>query len=269
MSDSGIDLGGLDNDEQASNDGSSNLIRDIIEFCGGPDLIQVFGPTGSGKTEFSMQVAISSIEDEGKDVLFIDTERNLSDNERLDKADYVYIPEWNDLYAYLSGKSNKLSDDPFGENTTNSKTLQDGHDVIILDSMGFPALMQYDEYSIEDDADQFKVFQMLQYMSGALKKYAQKNDSLIISTNQPKSKLSDSGGDDPFGDKSLFAFKELWKTEKSSSSEIKTTCKVNAHRSRQAGAGKELFRLEISDAGTDITSKYDEDVEDEVDEWTA
>ena len=268
MSGSDIDLGGIDDDEQGQDPTENNLIRQVIDFCGGPDLIQVFGPTGSGKTEFAMQVAISSLEDEGKDVLFIDTERNLSDNERLDKADYVYIPEWNDLYAYLSRKSSKLSDDPFGENTTNSNTLEDGYDVVILDSMGFPALMQYDEYSIEDDADQFKVFQMLQYMSGALKKYAQHNNALIISTNQPKSKLSDSGGDDPFGDKSLFAFKELWKTEKACSSEIKTTCKVNAHRSRQAGTGKELFKLEVQDSGTEITPKYNQDVEDEVDEWT-
>jgi len=263
---SDIDLGGLDDDDETSSD---NLIRQVIEFCGGPDLVQVFGPTGSGKTEFVVKVTESAANDEDKDVLFIDTERNLSDNERLDAVDYVYIPEWNDLYAYLSGKKSKLSDDPFGENTGRGKTLQDGYDVVVLDSMGFPALMQYDEYSIEDDADQFKVFQMLQYMSGTLKKYAQHNDALIISTNQPKSRLSESGGEDPFGDKSLFAFKELWKTVKKSSSEIKTTCMVTAHRSRQAGQGKDLFKLEISDSGTEITSKYDEEVEDQVDEWTA
>jgi len=263
---SDIDLGGLDDDDETSSD---NLIRQVIEFCGGPDLVQVFGPTGSGKTEFVVKVTESAANDEDKDVLFIDTERNLSDNERLDAVDYVYIPEWNDLYAYLSGKKSKLSDDPFGENTGRGKTLQDGYDVVVLDSMGFPALMQYDEYSIEDDADQFKVFQMLQYMSGTLKKYAQHNDALIISTNQPKSRLSESGGEDPFGDKSLFAIKELWKTVKKSSSEIKTTCMVTAHRSRQAGQGKDLFKLEISDSGTEITSKYDEEVEDQVDEWTA
>jgi len=265
---SDIDMSGLDDDEQPS-DTSDNLIRQVIDFCGGPDLVQVFGPTGSGKTEFAVRVIESAAKHESKDTLFIDTERNLSDNERLDAVDYAYIPEWQDLYAYLSRKKSKLSDDPFGENTTKGQVLKDGYDVVVLDSMGFPALMQYDEYSIEDDADQFKVFQMLQYMSGTLKKYAQHNNALIISTNQPKSRLSESGGDDPFGDKSLFAFKELWKTSKESSSEIQTTCTVNAHRSRQAGQGKELFRLEISDSGTEVTAKYDEDVEDQADEWTA
>ncbi len=275
MADDGIDLGSLgdDGDEQSSTsndeiDDTQNLIRQVIDFCGGPDLIQIFGPTGSGKTEFSTMVAESAVEDEGKDVLFIDTERNLSDNNRLDDADYVYIPDFQDLYGYISGKTNKLSDDPFGENTTGSRSLKDGYDVVVLDSMGFPALMLYDEYSIEDDADQFTVFQMIQYMSGVLKKYAQKNDSVVISTNQPKSELSDSGGEDPFGDKSLFAFKELWRTELKSTSEIKTTCVVNAHRSRQAGKGKELWRMTVQDSGTDVDPKYNDTAEDKADEWT-
>ncbi|EGQ44110.1 MAG: hypothetical protein J07AB43_01690 [Candidatus Nanosalina sp. J07AB43] len=273
MTDLEINLDG--NDEKSNNTSSSveatdnNLIRQVIEFCGGPDLIQVFGGTGSGKTEFCVSLAESALNQENKDVLFIDTERNLSNNERLDGSDYVYIPDFNDLYAYISGKKSRLSDNPFGQNTTNSNTLKGGYDVVILDSLGFPALMAYDEYSIEDDADQFTVFQMIQFMSGQMKKYAQMNNALIVTTNQPKSELSDSTGEVPFGDKSQFAFKELWLTEKSSSSEIKTTCKINAHRSRQAGEGKELFRLEISDSGTRVEAKYNEEVDEEVDEWTA
>lgn len=258
----------LDSSENNSSNSDKSLIRHVIEFCGGPDLVQIFGETGGGKTEFCVNVADSAANDANKKVLFIDTERNLGDNERLDGIDYVYMPDFNDLYAYISGKTSRLSDNPFGENTTNSNTLKSGYDVVILDSMGFPALMQYDEYSIEDDADQFKVFQMIQFMSGELKKYAQTNNALILSTNQPKSQLSDSGGADPFGDKSLFAFKELWKAYKKSSSEIKTTCVIRAHRSRQSGQGKDLFELEVSDSGTVITPKYNDDVDDQADEWT-
>lgn len=267
MSEMDLDIDG-DGDDEQSSDNSTNLIREVIKFCGGPDLVQIFGPTGSGKTEFCINVAESALVDENKDVLFIDTERNLSDNERLDDADYVYIPDFDDLYAYISGKTNKLSDDPFGENTTTSRKMEDGYDVVILDSLGFPALMAYDEYSIENDADQFTVFQMIQFMSGQMKKYAQMNDTLIISTNQPKSELSDGDGLVPFGDKSQFAFKELWLTNKKSSSEIKTQCMVEAHRSRQAGEGKNLFKLTVSDDGTDIEAKYNEEVEDKADEWT-
>ena len=258
----------IDLDSDSDEQQETSLIRDVIEFCGGPDIIQLFGETGGGKTVFCTNVADSAI-NEGKDVLFIDTEKNLGDNEKLDGADYIYIPDFEDIYAYIGRKEQMLSDNPFGENTTGSNTLPSGYDVIILDSLGLPALMQYNEYSIVDDADQFQVFQMIQFISGQLKIYAQKNDSLIMVTNQPKSELSDSSGPVPFGDKSQFAFKELWKAVKKSSSEIQTTCVLEAHRSRQAGNGKDLFQLEIDDSGVDITSKYDDSVEDQADEWTA
>lgn len=259
MSD-GVDLEGLE-DDSTPDEGS--LIRDVIEFCGGPDLIQIFGETGSAKSEFVIEVGKSAIRDAGKDVLFIDTERNLSDNERMEGVDYVYVPEWHDLYAYISRKEQKLSDKPFGENSTGERTLVDGYDVVVLDSIGFPALMQYDEYSIEDDADQFQVFQELQYMTGRLKKYAQFNDSLILVTNQPKSELSGSDDPGPFGDKSQFGFKEMWKSVKNSSRSTGTECSLEAFRSRQAGKGKTLFSITINDEGTDIVDRTSEEVDDD------
>mgnify|MGYP002760237350 CR=1 FL=1 len=263
MSGNDFDIGDIDSDEQQAANEDLNLIRQVIDFCGGPDLVQMFGPTGSGKTEFCVKVIESASQEENKDVLFIDTERNLSNNERVADVDYAYIPEWNDLYAYIGGKTSRMSDNPFGENTSKGRTLKPGYDVVILDSVGLPALMQYDEYSIQDNSDQFEVFQMLQFMSGQLKTYAQRNDALVIVTNQPKSELAANNGAEPFGEKSLFAFKELWKTETKSSSEIRTTCMINAHRSRQAGKGKELFKLEVQDSGTNIEPKYNETAEDE------
>jgi len=256
-----IDLS--EGDEEENTD--KPLIREVIEFCGGPDLIQIFGETGSGKSTFAVEVGNSAVEDADKDVLFIDTERNLSDNERMQSVDYVYIPDWGDIYAYIVDKPHMLSENPFGTNTTGSKTLTSGYDVVVVDSMGLPALMQYDEYSIVDDADQFKVFQMFQHVSGELKKYAQHNDSLIIATNQPSSKLAEDGDNKPFGDKSQFAFKELWRTYKDSSTNIKTKCTIKAYRSRQAGQGAKLFKMEIDDSGVDI-SRVDGDSED--DEWS-
>jgi len=262
-----IDLSEDDDDENEEQSDSEEkpLIREVIEFCGGPDLIQIFGETGSGKSTFAVEVADSAVEDAGKDVLFIDTEKNLSDNDRGDNVDYVYIPDWQNIYAYVTGKTHMLSDDAFGINTTNKQSLQPGYDMVVIDSMGLPALMAYDEYSIADDADQFKIFQMFQHISGELKKYAQKNDSLIIATNQPGSKLGDDGGANPFGDKSQFAFKELWRSYKESSSAIKTTCTLKAHRSRQAGEGAKLFKMEIDNDGVYI-SYIDEETQE--DEWS-
>lgn len=274
MADDGISLDGLDDDEdstesQGSTSSSGSLIREVIEFCGGPDLIELFGPSGSGKSEFAVQVAQSALEDADKKVLFIDTERNIGEMDRIDGADYVYVPEWHDIYHYVNGTSGSLSSNPFGKNTTNSRTIPDGYDVVVLDSIGFPALIQYGKYRVADDAEQFKVFNELQVITGELKKYAQKNDALVIVTNQPKSDLSDAEDPDPFGDKSIFGFKEVWKTDKKSSSEIKTNCNIKAFRSRQSGKGKSLFTLEISDEGVEVSSKYDESVDEQADEWTA
>lgn len=263
---SDIDLDGLDDDSDDAQSSSSSLIRDVIEFCGGPDLIEVFGPSGSGKSEFAVEVANSAINDANKDVLFIDTERNIGDQERISGADYVYVPDWHDIYAYITGKSSNLSEDPFGENTTGSDTIKDGYDVVILDSIGFPALIQYGEYRVADDAEQFKVFNELQVITGRLKKYAQFNDSLVIVTNQPKSALSGEDDPKPFGDKSIFGFKEVWKTNKDSSRSTGTECSISAYRSRQAGQGKKLFSVKVDDSGTTITDLTDEEAQQ--DEWT-
>lgn len=260
MSSDDIDLGSItdSNDKQSSN----SLIREVIEFCGGPDLIEVFGPSGSGKSEFAVEVTNSAINDANKDVLFLDTERNIGEQERISGADYVYIPDWHDIYAYVTGKTGNLSEDPFGENTTTSNRLKDGYDVVVLDSIGFPALIQYGEYRVADDADQFKVFNELQVITGRLKKYAQFNNALIIVTNQPKSALSDEDDPKPFGDKSIFGFKEVWKTDKLSSRETGTDCVIKAYRSRQAGQGKKLFSMKVDDAGVHIDNVA------EGDEWT-
>lgn len=268
MSESEIDLGSL-NDEEEQDNGDASLIKEVIDFCGGPDLIELFGPSGSGKSEFAVQVARSALEDADKDVLFVDTERNIGQMEDISGAEYVYVPEWHDIYHYINGTASSLSSDPFGENTPNKKSIPDGFDVVVLDSIGFPALVQYGKYRVADDAEQFKVFNELQVITGELKKYAQHNDALVIVTNQPKSDLADAEDPDPFGDKSIFGFKEVWKTHKDSSSEIATNCSINSFRSRQSGKGKTLFELNISDDGVEVTSRYDEDVEDKADEWSA
>lgn len=274
MADDGINLDGLGDDDSSSDasnttDEADSLIQEVIDFCGGPDLIEVFGPSGSGKSEFAVQTAQSALNDAGKEVLFIDTERNIGEMDRIDGADYVYVPEWHDIYHYVNGTSGSLSNDPFGENTTNKRSIPGGYDVVVLDSIGFPALIQYGKYRVADDAEQFKVFNELQVITGELKKYAQKNNALVIVTNQPKSDLSDAEDPDPFGDKSIFGFKEVWKTEKASSSEIRTKCNINAFRSRQSGKGKKLFQLDISNDGVEVESKYNESVDEKADEWTA
>lgn len=263
--DSESDTLDMDLEDDSSSDTSSTetLHEQVIDFCGGPDLIQIFGPTGSCKTEFVMTLVEEALKQEQTETLFIDTEKNLSDNERIEGIDYVYIPDFDDIYSYVAGKDHRLDNNSFGENSTGSMKLEDGYDIIVMDSIGLPALLKYDEYSIEDDSEQFDVFQMFQYISGIFQRYAARNDALVLITNQPGSELSDDQGESPFGDKSQFTYKELWKTQKVSSSEVKTKCNVNAFRSRQAGEGKTLFKVEVSDSGTEIEFVGDEEVTDE------
>lgn len=254
----------LDDDEPEDNTSDESkeqgLYSHTINLCGGPDLVELFGGSGSGKSEFSTQVVKSALKGD-KDVLVIDTERNIGDMDEISGADYVYIPEWHDVYSYIV--EGGLRDDAFGENTTNVNSLPSGYDVVVLDSIGFPALVQYAQYRVDNNSDQFEVFLELQAITGELKKYSQRNDSLVLVTNQPKSELSGEEDPNPFGDKSIFGFKEIWKTVKASTSEIKTTCEINSFRSRQAGKGKTLFKLDIDDSGTDVTTHYDEEVDEE------
>lgn len=263
-----MDLDGLDSEDDSSSEESDteidmgmgedsssdeqSLFEEVLEFCGGPDLVEVFGPSGSGKSVFTIEVMKSAMKDEGKNALFVDTERNVGSLDEIEGADYVYIPEWNDIYNYCIGQGSLLTDDSFGEKTHSGNDIPDGYDIVVLDSIGFPALVQYGEYRVANDADQFKVFNELQVITGRLKQYAQRNNALVIVINQPKSDLSDADDPGPFGDKSIFGFKEVWKTDKLSSNETKTTCNVNAFRSRQKGKGTSIYEVEIDDNGVNI-----------------
>jgi RecA/RadA recombinase len=276
----GMDLGGLDSDDDGgdldidmddSTDTEDNsadtLYHDVLDMCGGPDLIEIFGPSGSGKSVFSTQV-LKEAAREGKKCLFIDTERNINEVDNIDGSDYLYIPEWKDIYYYIRGSGRTVSSDNISYNTTGSNKLQDGYDVIVLDSVGFPALVQYADYRVDNDSDQFQVFLEIESIFGHLKQYSQRNDCLIIITNQPKSDLSDESDPKPFGDKAIYGAKEVWKTDVESTNEMATNCDVNAFRSREAGRGKTLFEVKIDDSGVDIEATYDRTVEDEANEWT-
>lgn len=262
MSTEDLDLG-LDSEDQQEVEINEGLIRDIITFCGGPDLIELFGPSGSGKSTLAIEIFKSLLNETDKKALFIDTEKNVGNPDEIshENADYVYIPEFDDVYYFIIGEEQNMSEDPFGENTAGDslQSLESGYDMIILDSIGFPALNQYAKFRVSNDREQFDVFLKIEAIVGELKKYAQLNDALIIVTNQPKSALSDEEDPAPFGDKSIFGFKEIWKTVKNSSSEVVTRCSVKAYRSRQSGAGKTLFNLEIRDNGVDVESVHNKE----------
>lgn len=253
-----MDLDGLDGDNEQS-EGELNLYEAVKEFSNGPALLELFGGSGSGKTVFALEIMKDALANGDVDALFVDAEHNAGDMSGLEDADYVYVPDWHDLYGYLTQKPSHISDNAFGTNDPGQKTLPSGYDVILVDSIGFPALVQYADYRVDDNADQFKVFLQIQAITGNLMKYSQRNDCMVIVTNQPKSDLSGSDDPAPFGDKSIYGFKEVWKTQQQSSNATATRCSINAWRSRQAGAGKTLYDMKISDEGVEVTVPDEEE----------
>jgi len=74
-------------------------------------------------------------------------------------------------------------------------------------------------------------------------------------TNQPESDFNKEKGHviRPFGDKSQFAAKEIWKTEFASRKPECTKTRIKAFRSRSVGHGTRIADMEIDGSGVKIT----------------
>lgn len=193
----------------------------------GNDTIEIFGDSGSGKTTFAREV-VARYKD--RKALYIDTERNILSN--LDNCEYQYIPDFKQLFDYIMN-------------------LKDGYKLIVVDSLGLPILGEFASLSLQERGD---VLLKAQAISYALKKYSYKNNALIIVTNQPESEFAKEKGHilRPFGDKSIYFFKEVWKTELQYSTPSKTVCLVKAFRSRFHGRDKPLYRITITPEKTEV-----------------
>jgi hypothetical protein len=90
-----------------------------------------------------------------------------------------------------------------------------------------------------------------------LKTATWKNKAIAIVTNQPQSAFGKNIGLDerqPFGDKSMYGYKEIWRTYLDKASQEETICTIKAWRSRKFGRGKQLFQIRIGDKGVDVKS---------------
>jgi RecA/RadA recombinase len=201
-----------------------NLYSKVKSFVGN-DICEIFGDTGSGKTTFSLELMKSAVES-GKKVFMVDTERNLKDD--LEK-DYVYLPSFELIYDFVRSKLPNV-------------------DVLILDSIGVPALGQYASLDMRQRGDCLLKCQEIFYR---LKKWAYKNNSICMITNQPVSEFGKEKGTIlyPWGDKAIFFVKEVWKSNTLSNSPDKTICSIESFRSRKMGRGRRMFKLTITDSG--------------------
>lgn len=186
--------------------------------------------SGTSKSTFCVELAKEAIK-AGKKVKYIDTEKNLKG--KLEGADYEYNPDFAKIFEIV-------------------QNLKPGYELVILDSLGLPILGEFATVSMKEKGNFLLKAQAISYM---LKKYACNNKCFIIVTNQPESEFNKDRDHvlRPFGDKSMYFYKEVWKTENIISMPETTTCVVNAFRSRNYGRGYRLFNVNIGKNGTTIT----------------
>jgi len=199
----------------------------------GYDVLQIFGDTGTGKTMFCLELMRETVKN-GKKVVFIDSERNLNfdETEKPENLIYYYSPELKDII-------NTCANLPKA-------------DLYILDSMGFPVVTQFAMASMKERGDMLlKCVTLTHYLKVA----TWRNKALAVVTNQPVSPFGKNIPEDqlpPFGDKSQFGYKEIWRTKLERTNENETTCTIKAWRSRKFGRGKILFLMKINNKGVEI-----------------
>lgn len=208
------------------------LYEKLVKIVG-HDVLQLFGDTGTGKTFFCIGLMREAVKN-GKKVVFIDSERNLNfdETEKPENLTYYYSPELKDII-------NTCANLPKA-------------DLYILDSMGFPVVTQFAMASMKEKGDMLlKCVTLTHYLKVA----TWRNKALAVVTNQPVSPFGKNIPEDqlpPFGDKSQFGYKEIWRTTMERTNENETTCSIRAWRSRKFGRGKILFLMKISSKGVEI-----------------
>lgn len=209
---------------------------DFIYSIVGNDILEIFGETGSCKSKFCLNIALEALSKK-QTIFFLDTERNLNNNDisRLGKS-YTYNPIFQEIIKIVESL----------------KTIIPKPQLVIIDSVGLPILTRYAKLSMKEKGDALLA---LIALMGDLKEYAYKNNAMIIVTNQPESEFNKQPGTirQPFGDKSCFLVKEIWKSEKLSSKENSTKASIKSFRSRTTGAGTPIFNIEVTDKETKIT----------------
>lgn len=209
----------------------TNLLSLIHEYVGN-DVLEVFGDTGSGKSKFALAVAKEAIAS-GKKVYYLDTERNLtpSDIASLKGCEYKYTP----MIEEIDSICQKLP----------------AVDVVIIDSIGFPVLTTFARMKVKQKGD---ALLRLIAIFGDLKQWAYRNNGVAIVTNQPESEFNKDPNHilRPFGDKSQFAAKEIWKTKITSRSPGATNVIIESFRSRSVGHGSRITSMTISKDGVEV-----------------
>jgi len=222
-----------------SSTGSSIYDQIINEF--GPDLLEVFGETGTMKSQGMVALAKQCAE-AGKAVYYLDTENNISPKDvrmlREAGVNYHYTPVLKEI------------DDIFDKKLPNIKA-----DVIIVDSVGMPVLRKFSAMSAHDRGT--ALLDIIKWL-GVLKEWTYLNKSIAFVTNQPQSEFGKSNpaekGDHrmPFGDKSNFIPGALLLAKKTLDSPQGSVAAFQVFRLRNRAWGEKIFEIKTDKNGSTI-----------------
>lgn len=177
---------------------SPNLYKFFYELVGPGGIIEIFGDTGSLKSNCCVETC-KDAKKLNKTYFYLDTEGKvgLMNKQQLGK-DYEYLPVWNKILEKIEKELPKA-------------------DLLIVDSIGFPVSTQYSSMKANQQGETLQ--EMMEMVGKHLKVWAFNNNAIVIFTNQPKSTFMKSAEElarlDPFGDKVHFAASIILKAQKS------------------------------------------------------
>jgi RecA/RadA recombinase len=218
---------------------SSGSIYDQIITHFGPDLLEVFGETGTMKSKGMVALA-SECAKAGKKVFYLDTENNLSPKDvsalRALSVVYKYTPVLTQI------------DDIIQKQMPAMKC-----DLIIIDSVGMPVLRKFSAMSAKERGT--ALLDIIKWL-GTLKEWTFNNNSLAFVTNQPQSEFGKSNPSEkgdyrmPFGDKSNFIPGALLLSKKTLDSSNGSKAVFQVFRCRDHAVGEKIFQIEAGKAGS-------------------
>ena len=231
------DLGKIDDKAMSNKTKNALSFEKLVEIVGN-DLIEVFGDAGTGKSRLLGHIALEA-QNAGKQVLYLDDENSLPNSIKSQLKNYQYIGMKLDSIINIVVQ------------------IKNGFDLICLDSIGYPVLVNYVELSLRE---QLRAIQKMILLRACLKDYAIRNKGLAIATNQPVSEYSiamlpadekETAILEPFGGKGAFISKLLLRTEPIEKGEI-TRIALKTYKARDLPFDKQIAEFVIGEDKTEI-----------------
>jgi hypothetical protein len=213
------------------------VLRTIVE----EDTGLIYGKTGSGKSQF-LTMAIREAVALDKKVALMDTEGNYSGDVKrylMQNTTYTKTPDFEEVFQW-------------------ALDLDEGYDLVVLDSFGAPVLGEFALASLKQRGDMLLKGEALAY---TLKKYAQKNNCMVLVSNQPVSEMGKArdfkSGElkdplEPFGGKANFFWKEVVWIGKVADGLV-SKFDLTTYKSRHMPTNHKLGTFSVSNSGIDIT----------------